>query len=128
MIPFLKIYLSVLIPFAVIDGAWIGFVARGFYARHIGFLINTFNPISAGLFYAFYAAGLSYFVARPMIGEPLPKLFLAGAFFGLVAYASYDFTNQATIREWPVIVTIADLAWGAFATGAAATIAAFLTR
>jgi uncharacterized membrane protein len=53
---------------------------------------------------------------------------LRGAFFGLVAYATYDLTNQATLRDWPWHVTLVDLAWGAFVTGTSCAIAHRLTR
>ncbi len=103
-------------------------IVKDFNVRNIGFVINTFKPVPALIFYLLYAAGIVYFVVRPASGEPTLNIFLIGAFFGLCAYAAYDLTNQATIEGWPVAVTLADMAWGAFATGTAAAIAMLLTR
>lgn len=125
---FIKLYISALVPLIALDAIWLGLIVKDFNMRNIGFVINTFKPAPALIFYLVYAAGLIYFVVRSTAGEPLLTTFLTGAFFGLCAYAAYDLTNQATIEGWPVIATLADLAWGAFASGTAATIAAFLTR
>ncbi len=125
---FIKMYFAALVPFALLDATWISFIARGFYERQIGFVINTFKVPPAIAFYIIYVLGIVYFAVRPTAGEPLLKTFLAGALFGLCAYASYDLTNQATIAGWPTAVTLADMAWGAFASGTAATVAGFLTR
>ncbi len=121
-------YFAALVPLVALDAVWLGYLARGFYAEKLGFLFNAVKPGPAIIFYLLYAVGLVYFVVRPTAGEPLFKIFLTGALFGLCAYAAYDLTNQATIEGWPVIATLADLAWGAFASGAAATVAAYLTR
>jgi uncharacterized membrane protein len=80
------------------------------------------------LFYIIYAIGITVFVTMPAIqnGMLYLKIFLAGGLFGFVAYGAYDFTNQATLREWPVIVTIVDLAWGAVLTGIVSVISVYL--
>jgi len=125
---FIKLYFATLVPLMALDAIWLGYLARGFYAEKLGFLFNTVKPGPAIIFYLLYAVGLVYFVVRPTAGEPLLTTFLTGALFGLCAYAAYDLTNQATIEGWPTAVTLADMAWGAFASGAAATVAAHLTR
>jgi uncharacterized membrane protein len=112
---------------AVLDGIWLGAVARGFYRRHLGFLMaDTPNWAAAGLFYLLYAVGVTIFATLPAVdaGAPLVGLW-RGALFGLVAYATYDLTNMATLRGWPSIVTVVDLAWGTALSAAVAAIAAW---
>lgn len=125
---FIKTYFAALVPLMALDAVWLGLIVKDFNMRNIGFVVNTFKPVPALFFYLLYAAGLAYFVVRPTSGDPLFKVFLIGAFFGLCAYAAYDLTNQATIEGWPIVATLADLAWGAFASGATAVIATLLTR
>lgn len=125
---FVKTYFAALVPLMALDAVWLGLIVKDFNVRNIGFVINTFKPVPALIFYLVYAVGLVYFVVRPTAGEPLLATFLTGALFGLCAYAAYDLTNQATIEGWPVAVTLADLAWGASVSGTTATIAALLTR
>ncbi len=124
----IKTYFAALVPLMALDAVWLGLIVKDFNMHNIGFVINTFKPAPALIFYLIYAVGLVYFVVRPTAGEPLLTTFLTGALFGLCTYAAYDLTNQATIEGWPMVATLADLAWGAFASGAAATIAAYLTR
>lgn len=124
----IKAYLGILVPLMALDAIWLGYIVKDFNMRNIGFVIDTFKPAPALIFYILYTAGLVYFVLHPTAGKPAINTFLTGAFFGLCAYAAYDLTNQATISGWPVIMTLTDIAWGAFASGTATTIAAFLTR
>lgn len=114
---------------AAFDGIWLGVLARGWYGRLLAPIFEMrFSPVPAILFYLIYAAAVSYFVVVPRMNASVSALFFAGAFFGIAAYAAYDLTNQATVKDWPVIVTVADMAWGAFATGASAVIARALAR
>ncbi len=115
-----KLYLLTLVAFLVIDGFWLGLVARGFYGRHLGFLLRA-KPIwaAAAGFCALFVAGVVLFVIVPGLQHGSAGRVLAyGAFFGLVTYATYDLTNLATIKGWPGIVSIVDLIWGT-AMGAA---------
>ena len=96
---------------------WVGLVAKNFYAKNIGFLLKPeFNFLPGAIFYLLYIAGLVFFVIMPAVnkGSWIYAL-LIGALFGLIAYSTYDLTNQATLKDWPLIVTIVDLAWGAMA-------------
>lgn len=131
MITFLKLYAIAIATFLVLDGTWIGLVMREFYKKHIGYLFGgSMNLWAAGAFYLLYAAGLVYLVSKPGLEQnwSLTQIFFTGALIGLMAYGAYDLTNQATIRDWPVIVTILDMLWGAFATGVVATVAVWLAR
>ncbi|MCE9558745.1 MAG: DUF2177 family protein [Armatimonadetes bacterium] len=100
--------------FLAIDLLWIGVVAKGFYAKQIGFLFKTnINWAAAGLFYLIFIAGLVLFVIEPAVRKAsLSSAVGLGAFFGLVCYATYDLTNLATVKDWPILVTVVDLAWG----------------
>lgn len=111
---FLKLYAIALPVFLTIDALWLGIVARNFYSKHIGFLLKTnIDWVSALLFYFIFIAGLIVFVIMPGLAKgSLVNTLLLGALFGLVTYATYDLTNQATIKDWPLIVTLADLMWG----------------
>ena len=111
----------------VLDGIWLGLVARGFYRQHLGFLMaDQVNWGAAVLFYGLYAIGLTVFVTIPSIDAgSVGTALWRGALFGLVAYATYDLTNQATLKGWPVIVTAVDLAWGVLLSAAVGAIATY---
>jgi uncharacterized membrane protein len=93
---------------------WLAFVARGFYRKHLGFLLSEQpNWWAAIIFYLLFVAGLVVFAIAPSLrAGSLRQAILLGAFFGLVTYATYDLTNLATVKNWPWIVTIVDLCWG----------------
>jgi len=115
-------YVITLLIFFAIDLVWLGVVARNFYRQHIGHLMSAeVNWGAAVLFYAVYIAGIVFFAIKPAFESGNPARALAyGAAFGFIAYATYDLTNQATMRDWPVLVTVVDLAWG---TALTATVA-----
>jgi uncharacterized membrane protein len=118
----LKHYLAALLVLLLLDGVWLGLVARNFYKAHLGFIMAD-HPVwaAAGIFYLLYVGGLVVFVVSPGVRERRPgRAALKGAFFGLVAYATYDLTNLATVERWPLAVTLVDLAWGAVLSAATA--------
>ena len=117
-------YLSALATLAVLDALWLGVVSREFYKARLGqLLLEQPNWPVAILFYLIHAAGIVVF-ALPPAGSWLAAT-LYGASFGFCVYAAYDITNLATLRGWPLAVSLVDLAWGAIVT-AAACVAAFL--
>lgn len=123
-------YFLTLVVFFLIDMIWLGLVAKGFYRRHLGSLMSpNVNWISAILFYLLFIFGLLVFVIRPAFtgGSPLDAL-LYGALFGLVSYATYDLTNLATLKDWPLVVTVVDLIWGTVLGGAVSFISTLLGR
>ncbi len=126
MITFIKTYFAVLIPMLVLDGLWLAVIAKSFYAKHLGALMTP-NPVwlAAILFYLLYAAGIAYFIVGPAVAGSLTwyTVLLRGALFGLVAYATYDLTNHATMINWPTIITVVDMIWGATITGVTALVA-----
>jgi uncharacterized membrane protein len=115
-------YLITLLIFFAIDLVWLGVVARNFYQRQIGHLMSAeINWAAAVLFYAVYIGGIVFFAVKPAFEDGSAVRALAhGAVLGFVAYATYDLTNQATMRNWPPLVTVIDLAWGTVLTATVA--------
>ncbi|NTV81738.1 MAG: DUF2177 family protein [Candidatus Aminicenantes bacterium] len=124
------LYLITLAIFFAIDMVWLGVVAKTFYRKHLGYLMapKVVWP-AAVLFYLLFIAGLVVFAVRPGLaaGAPL-KALLLGAFLGLISYATYDLTNQATVKDWPALVTVVDLVWGTTLGGLVAWLSALAGR
>jgi uncharacterized membrane protein len=114
MAGWLKVYAVSTVAFFAIDMVWLGVVARGFYRRQLGGLLaDQVNWPAAFAFYFLYIAGIVFFVTLPAArAGSLARALGSGAFFGLVTYATYDLTNLATLRGWPIAVTVVDIAWG----------------
>ncbi len=111
---FITLYLIALPVFLAIDMVWLILVAKNFYAQQIGLLMKTeINWPAAIIFYLLFIVGLVVFVITPALEKnSWSHALIYGALFGLVAYATYDLTNLATMKNWPVLITIVDLAWG----------------
>ncbi|CAN5207089.1 DUF2177 family protein [soil metagenome] len=117
-------YVATAIVFLGFDAVWLTLMADRLYRPNLGpMLLERYAAAPALLFYVIYIVGLVVFAVAPALqsGKWTTAL-LYGALFGLVAYATYDLTNQATLRGWPVIVTVADLCWGTFVSAVAATL------
>jgi uncharacterized membrane protein len=112
---FFKLFSIALPVFFAIDMLWLGFVAKGFYAKQIGPLMKPdINWTAAIVFYLIFIAGLVVFVITPaVLKSSWTHAVMMGAFFGFVCYATYDLTNLAVAKDWPLFVTIIDLIWGA---------------
>lgn len=107
------------IAFAVflgIDMLWLTVIAQKFYKAQIGHLMaDKAKLLPAAIFYVLFIAAMAYFVIAPALEhQNLSRLILSAAIFGLVTYATYDLTNMSTLKDWPVLVTVVDLAWGTF--------------
>lgn len=115
MIYYLKLYLAALVAFLAIDFVWLGLVARQFYQKHLGFLLaDQPNWWAAIVFYLVFVVGIVLFCIDPALqAGSIWKAVTLGAFFGFVTYGTYDLTNYATLKDWPAVVTIVDLCWGA---------------
>jgi len=126
----LKLYLLTVPVFFLIDMIWLGAAARGFYRRHLGGLLSPDVRWGAAvLFYLLFIAGLIVFVIRPALARGAPFEALAfGALFGLICYATYDLTNLATLKGWPLIVTVVDLVWGTVLGGAVSLLSVLIGR
>ena len=111
---FLKIYCIALPIFFALDMLWLGIGAKSFYTKQIGSLMKSnINWAAAIVFYLLFLAGLVLFVIYPAVEKgSWVRALLFGALFGLVTYATYDLTNLATLKDWPLLVTVVDLIWG----------------
>ena len=111
---FNKLYLIALPVFFMIDIIWLALIAKNFYRSQIGFLMKTnINWVAAILFYLLFIAGLVFFVLSPAIEKrSLTYAIMTGAFYGLLTYSTYDLTNLATLKDWPLLITVIDMIWG----------------
>ena len=114
MMRYLKLYLVSLLAFLAIDMLWLGLVARSFYQQVLGFLMAPSpNWFVAAIFYLLFIVGILFFVVVPGLESgSLKATLLRAALFGLITYATYDLTNLATLKDWPVLITVVDLIWG----------------
>jgi uncharacterized membrane protein len=114
MVYYLKLYFAALITFFLIDMVWLNFVARALYRKYLGFIMAPSpNWVAAIIFYLLFILGILVFVVIPGLKEnSLTTTLLRAALFGLITYATYDLTNLATIKDWPLMVTVVDIAWG----------------
>jgi uncharacterized membrane protein len=121
------LYLLTIPVFFVIDMVWLGIIARGFYRRNLaGFLSDTVNWPAAIIFYLLFIIGILLFASIPALARnSLWHALLFGALFGFFTYATYDLTNLATLKDWPLSVVVVDILWGMFLSGAVA-VSAFL--
>jgi uncharacterized membrane protein len=116
---FIKLFFIGLAVFFAIDMVWLVLIAKKFYREQIGFLMRPdVNWTAAIVFYLLFISGLVIFVISPAVQKhSWTHALLFGALFGLISYATYDLTNLATIKDWPVLVTLVDLAWGMVLSG-----------
>jgi uncharacterized membrane protein len=114
MVYYLKLYFATLVAFFAIDMVWPGLVARTFYKEQLGFLMApSTNWVAAIVFYLLFILGIVVFVVLPGLeDDSLKTTLLRGALFGLVTYATYDLTNLATLKDWPLLMTVVDMIWG----------------
>ncbi len=110
--------------FLAIDAVWIAVVANRFYKDQLhGLLAKKPNFVAAAVFYAIYLWALLYFAVEPALyANDFPYLIKHAAFFGFACYATYDLTNLSTLKNWPLKLTLVDMAWGTFVTTAVAVV------
>lgn len=127
---FLKLYLIALPVFFAIDFFWLAFVARKFYQEQIGFLMKTnINWVAAIIFYLLFLIGLVLFVISPAVEKKsLMTAIIMGGLFGFFTYATYDLTNLATLKDWPLMVSIVDMIWGVVLATLVATVTYFVAN
>jgi len=124
------LYLITFICFFLIDMVWLGLIAKSFYRKHLGEMLSPkVNWAAAILFYLLFIFGLVVFVVRPGVIQNAPlNALLMGALLGLICYATYDLTNLATIKDWPLVVTVIDLIWGTVLGASVSLISVLLGR
>jgi uncharacterized membrane protein len=123
-------YAATLIVFCCCDFVWLGWIAKDYYQSQLGgLLLAQPNWAAAVVFYALYSAGVLIFCITPaMDAASLGRAALLGALLGALAYATYDLSNLATLKNWPLALSMADIAWGAFVTAVAASAGYQATR
>ncbi|MGD2218013.1 MAG: DUF2177 family protein [Gemmatimonadales bacterium] len=121
---YIQTYVVSLVAFLILDFAWLGVVARGFYRQQLGHLLSPdVRWSAAGVFYLIFVAGVVVFAVLPAVERgSLVRALLLGGFLGLVAYAAYDLTNLATLRGFPALVAVVDMVWGTVLTAAVAAL------
>lgn len=116
---FLKAWAAAAAVILIIDAIWLGAVAKNFYRDQLGGLMaDKIKLPVAALFYIFYSGAAVLLASAPAVrlDAGIWTAVLLGAVLGFAAYGAYDFTNLATIRDWPVMLTIVDLVWGTVLT------------
>ena len=114
-------YIAAGVSFGALDALWLGWAGKNLYRPALGELLApSFRPAPAIAFYLLYIAALVWFAVRAGHAGGIGIAVLNGALLGAICYATYDLTNQATMKVWPVHVTLIDIAWGAFASAIAA--------
>jgi uncharacterized membrane protein len=123
-------YVIVTPVFVLLDGAWLSFMGAALYKPALGdMLADKVRIVPAVVFYLLYPVGIEIFAIMPALrAGSVVHAAVFGALFGLFAYATYDLTNAATLRQWTTLITLADIAWGAIATSLSATVAAVAYR
>ena len=122
----IKTFFIALLFFCIIDVFWIYFVATPMYKQEVASLMQLKVP-PAILFYIIFLLGLIFFVINPNDGNTLVNVFVIGAFYGLVTYATYDLTVYATMNIFSLKLVVADILWGMFLSGSVATLTVFTT-
>lgn len=114
MIRWIVVFLVTFIMFMIIDLVWLGIFAKKLYRKHLGYLMaEKHNMLVTVVFYIVFVIGLLFFVIYPSISkQSIIYSIFAGYFFGLITYGTYGLTNFATIKKWPIKITIIDLTWG----------------
>jgi uncharacterized membrane protein len=122
---YLKMYGIAFIVFLAIDAIWLLVISKDLYKKEIGHLMSEkTNLVAALIFYLLFLVGLVYFVINPSIESgSITDLLVSAALFGFITYATYDLTNLATLKEWPLKITVIDLIWGTFLS----TVVSYLT-
>lgn len=124
MKPVIVAYVAAAVAFGLLDFLWLRWAGPNLYRPMLGDLLAPqFRAVPAAVFYLLYIAAIVWFAVRPGVAVGIPFGVLNGALLGLVCYATYDLTNHATLRAWPLQITLLDIAWGASATALASGLA-----
>lgn len=120
---FFTLYLISIPVFIAFDLLWLGVIAKGFYQTNLAHLLGPVQWGAALAFYIVFLAGLVYFALLPSLESgSFATALMLGALYGFFTYATYDLTNHATLRDWPLIITVVDIAWGTVLGGLVASI------
>lgn len=130
MMEVIKTYFIALGVFFIIDIIWLAVIAKDMYRKELGFIMSDQpNWAAAAVFYLIFIMGLVFFVINPALAkESWTYALLVGLFFGFITYGTYDLTNLATLKDWPLKITIIDLIWGSSLGASVSTITFFIVR
>ena len=123
-------YLLTAVVFFAIDLTWLGLIAKNLYRKYLGgFLSDTVNWTAAFIFYALFIVGIFIFSILPAVEKnSFPHAIIMGALFGFFTYATYDLTNLATLKNWPLTIVYIDIIWGTILTGLVAAAGYWITK
>ena len=127
---YIKLFLASFVTFLLLDAIWLGLIAKTFYAKNLAlYLTNNVIWSSAIIFYVVFNIGLLVFVVLPSIEKnSYTTLVIYSLLYGLVTFATYDLTNLATIKDWPLIVSIVDMFYGMFVALASSSAAFYANK
>ena len=122
-------WVAAALSFGVLDALWLSWAGPNLYRPALGEVLAVeFRMGPALLFYACYISAMVWFAVRPGLAQGVPHAVLNGALLGAIAYATYDLTNLATVKDWPILITVIDLAWGSAVSGVTALLSFLIIR
>ncbi len=127
---YLKLYALTVPVFFIIDLIWLGVIAKGFYQKNLSFILSPqVNWSAAILFYFLYIAGILIFAVVPAVArDSWQHAMLYGALFGFFTYMTYELTNLALLKDWPLNIVVVDIIWGVVLCTSVATLSFILAR
>jgi uncharacterized membrane protein len=127
---YVYVYLATVPIFFAVDMIWLGLIAKNIYREYLGYLLrDPINWSAALIFYCIFIVGLLYFAIIPALKEgSLMHAALYGALFGFFTYATYDLTNLATVKDWPLTISLIDMAWGTVLSAVVASLSFLAAR
>lgn len=127
---YLKLYALTVPVFFIIDLIWLGVVARGFYQKNLKYILSpNVNWTAAIIFYLMYIAGILIFAVLPGVAkDSVRHAALWGALFGFFTYATYDLTNLALLKDWPLNIVVVDILWGVVLCTVVSTLSFYIAK
>ena len=127
---YLKLYALTIPVFFIIDLLWLGVIAKGFYQKNLKYILRPdVNWTAAIIFYLAYIVGILIFAVLPGIERnSWHYAALWGALYGFFTYATYELTNLALIKDWPLNIVIVDILWGVILCTAVATLSFYIAK
>jgi len=127
---YLKLYFLTVPVFFLIDLIWLGVVAKDYYQKNLKYILSpNVNWTAAIIFYLIYIVGILIFAVLPAVAkDSLRHAAVWGALFGFFTYATYDLTNLALLKEWPLNIVFVDILWGVVLCSAVATLSFYVAK
>ena len=127
---YLKLYALTVPVFFIIDLIWLGVVVKGFYQKNLKYILSpNVNWTAAIIFYLMYIAGILIFAVLPGVAkDSVRHAALWGALFGFFTYATYDLTNLALLKDWPLNIVVVDILWGVVLCTVVATLSFYIAK